>query len=67
LLAEGFELDAAGKPARPKEAFEAMVRVHRQARSSALYEKVAAKISLKRCHDAAFVRLRTQLQRWFGS
>ena len=67
LLAEGFKFDAAGKPVRPKEALEAMVRVHRQARSSALYEKVAAKISLKRCKDAAFVRLRTQLQYWFGS
>ena len=67
LRAEGFEFDAAGKPVRPKEALEAMVRVHLQARSSALYEKVAAKISLKRCKDAAFVRLRTQLQRWFGS
>ncbi len=36
LLADGFEIDAAGKPARPKEALEAIVRVHRQARSSAL-------------------------------
>jgi hypothetical protein len=67
LLADGFEFDAAGKPVRPKEALEAMVRIHRQARSSALYEKVAAKISLTRCKDAAFDRLRTQLRHWFGS
>lgn len=67
LQANGFAFDAAGKPHRPKDALEAMVRIHRQARSSALYGKVAAKISLKRCQDAAFVRLRTQLQRWFGS
>ncbi len=67
LMAEGFEFDGTGKPVRPKEALEAMVRVHHQARSSALYEKVAARISLRRCKDAAFVRLRTQLQSWFGS
>lgn len=66
LLAQGFKIGADGKPERPKEALEAMVPIHRQARSSALYEKVAARISLKRCEDAAFVRLRTQLQRWFG-
>ena len=67
LLAEGFDFDSADKPVRPKEALEAMVRVHRQARSSALCEKVAARISLKRCKDAAFVRLRTHLCQWFGS
>lgn len=66
LLARGFQFDAAGKPVHPKEALEAIVRVHRQARSSALYGKVAGKLSLTRCHDAAFVRMRTQLQRWFA-
>lgn len=66
LQAEGFEIDSAGKPIRPKEALQAMVRIHRLPRSSALYEKVATRISLKRCHDAAFVRLRAQLQCWFG-
>lgn len=66
LLERGFQFDGAGKPAQPKEALEAIVRIHRQARSSALYEKVAGKLSLKRCRDAAFVRMRTQLQRWFA-
>ena len=41
LRAKGFQFDLAGKPSQPKEALEAIVRVHRQARSSALYEKVA--------------------------
>ena len=67
LLARGFQFDANRKPAQPKEALEALVRVHRQARSSALYEKVAGKLSLKRCHDAAFVRMRSQLREWFAS
>ena len=67
LTREGFQIDPNGKPTRPKEALVAMTRVHRQARSSALYEKVAKKISLRRCRDAAFARLRTRLQEWFGS
>ena len=66
LLARDFQFDAAGKPARPKEALEAIVRIHRQARSSALYEKIAGRLSLTRCHDAAFVRMRTQLRCWFA-
>ena len=65
LIGKGFRFDTAGKPVQPKEALEAIVRVHRQARSSALYGKIAGKLSLKRCHDAAFVRMRTQLQLWF--
>lgn len=66
LIGEGFQIDADGKPMRPKEALVAMIRVHRQARSAALYEKIAEKISLRRCRDAAFVRLRNRLQEWFG-
>ncbi len=66
LIVEGFEIDGEGKPRRPKEALEAIIRVHRKPRSSALYEQVARKISLKRCRDAAFVRLRGHLQSWFG-
>ena len=65
LKDEGFELDVHGKPKQPKEALEAMVRIHRQPRSSALYEKVTRRISLKRCSDPAFHRLRVALRGWF--
>ena len=61
----GFEFNIDGKPLRPKEALDAMRPVHKQARSSAMYEKVTQRISLQNCSDAAFVRLRTQLQAWF--
>ncbi|MFM8900826.1 MAG: methylation-associated defense system protein MAD4 [Burkholderiales bacterium] len=66
LVSSGFEFDSRGKPKRPKEALEHMVRIHRQPRSSALYGIVASKISLKHCTDEAFIRLRNQLQAWFG-
>lgn len=65
LMAKGYTFCSNGKPARPKEALEALVPVHRQPRSSALYEQIASRISLKRCHDGAFIRLRDQLQAWF--
>lgn len=54
-----------GKPDRPKEAWEALIPVHRKPRSSSLYEEVASQISLKNCIDPSFVRLRQHLQMWF--
>ena len=65
LQNQGFVFDASGKPERPKEALEAMVRIHRQPRSSALYEKITGRISLRRCSDPAFGRLRDALRNWF--
>lgn len=66
LQAQGFAFDTRGKPQRPKEALEALVRIHRLPRSSALYEKITSRISLRRCSDPAFVRLRTALKAWFA-
>ena len=65
LKTKGFVFDARGKPERPKEALDAMRPVHRQPRSSALYEKITSQISLKGCADPAFRRLRVALQDWF--
>ena len=65
LCERGFAFSADGKPLRPKEALDAMRRVHKQPRSSAMYEKVTKRLSLKRCTDSAFIRLRTQLESWF--
>lgn len=53
------------KPARPKETLEAAVRVARKARSSALYREVAERVSLERCTDPAFSKLRVTLRHWF--
>jgi len=65
LREQGFEFDNREKPVRPKEALETVLRKLRTPRSSAIYEELAGKLSLSRCIDPAFVRLRTTLQRWF--
>ena len=65
LIAQGFEIDANNKPTRPKEALEAVLQRARQPRSSALYQSIASKISLRKCTDTAFQRLRHQLVSWF--
>lgn len=67
LQAQGFVFDAHGKPDRPKDAIEALVRFCRLPRSSALYEKITARVSLRRCSDPAFGRLCAALQNWFAT
>jgi hypothetical protein len=62
---QGFVFEQNGKPKRPKEALEAALRVPGLPRSSALYQRIAEKISLRYCDDEAFIRLREQLTDWF--
>lgn len=65
LREQGFAFEANEKPTRPKEALEAALRIPDLPRSSALYQSIAEKISLRRCGDEAFIRLRNQLTEWF--
>ena len=67
ITTKGYILDANGKPVRPKEALDAILRELAVPRSAALYEELASKLSLKRCADPAFVRLRTILHKWFST
>jgi hypothetical protein len=53
------------KPPRPKETAEWVLRQTKQPRSSAIYQKLAERISIKGCTDAAFVDLHAQLCAWF--
>ena len=53
------------KPPKPKEAIEAALRFKRIARSSSIYSDVAKAARFDRCTDAAFLKLRSTLQRWF--
>lgn len=62
----GFEFDQNDKPKRPKEALEAIRKIHKQPRSSALYMNITERISLSRCRDTAFICLKNQLQAWFN-
>ena len=66
LRERGFTFEANEKPTRPKEALEAALRIPGLPRSSALYQTIAEKISLRRCGDEAFIRLRKQLLAWFA-
>jgi hypothetical protein len=58
-----------GKPARPKEAMEEMLRRKRIPRSSGLYRELAEQVSLEKgkCDDRAFKIFCEILQGWFGS
>jgi hypothetical protein len=53
------------KPDDPKTGIERVLRQVRMPRSSALFKKITSEISVKRCIDPAFGRLRDALQRWF--
>ena len=63
LITRRFVFDAEGKPERPKEAMEEVFRQVQVPRSSAHYQALAGKLSLTRCRDAAFLRLRAALTR----
>jgi len=65
LRGEGFAFDDKDKPARPKEALQAALRVVGLPRSSAVYQAITERISLRRCNDEAFIRLRQKLVEWF--
>lgn len=65
LRQEGFAIDADGKPARPKEAIERVLRRVRKPKSSAIYAQIAERTSIARCKDPAVQRLRKHLRRWF--
>ena len=52
-------------PKRPKEALEAALRNVKKPRSSSIYSELGSKLSLKKCADPSFLRLRTYLQSWF--
>lgn len=65
LLIRGFQFNVNGKPHRPKEALEALLKELRKPRSSSYYQDITSRISLQNCQDAAFQRLRERLQLWF--
>lgn len=54
------------KPARPKEAMEAVMKHNNTKRSSSIYRRLAEKVSFKRCTDRSFLKLIARLQSWFG-
>jgi hypothetical protein len=65
LKQKGFLSPDQLKPARPKEAVEEALREARKAKSSAIYYQLAQSVSLNRCIDPAFLKLKSILQKWF--
>lgn len=65
LKDRGFAFHNNGKPVRPKEAFDRVLQHCRRSHSSAVYKKIAERISLSRCADEAFQRLSQTLRNWF--
>jgi hypothetical protein len=66
LMARDFLEAGQAKPVRPKEAMEAVLWETRKPRSSAIYQALAEKVSLRTCSDRAFGKLKSVLQGWFA-
>lgn len=54
------------KPDDPKRAVERALREARIPRSSAIYGQLASTVSLERCNDPGFLKLKNRLRSWFG-
>lgn len=65
LEQNGWWPQGAPKPPRPKEAAEWVLKQTRTPRSSAIYQKLAARISINGCSDPAFTDMHDQLRAWF--
>lgn len=65
LFAQGFTFTEKQKPEKPKEAIETILHEVRKPRSSDIYKKIAETVSLARCADPAFLKLKSTLQSWF--
>lgn len=53
------------KPLRPKETLERALREAGTSKSSAIYKKIAATVSYRRCQDPSFIKLIDTLKTWF--
>ena len=66
LQEEGFLSEGLQKPVKPKEAVERVLRLARKPRSSVIYEELATRVSVRRCTDPAFGKLKEVLKAWFS-
>ncbi len=65
LKEQGFLKDNAPKPSPPKKAVEEALRKVFKPRSSTIYYDIAHNVSLNRCKDRAFLKLKEKLLLWF--
>lgn len=67
LEGEGLWPHGKSKPPDPKSAMEWALWQARRPRSSSIYRSLAERVSLKKCHDRSFLKLRALLREWFGT
>ena len=68
LIHKGFWLECSSKPLRPKEALIEAFKEKKEKGirfSSSIYKEIADKVSLHRCKDPSFQKLKSILQKWF--
>jgi hypothetical protein len=65
LRDRGMWADGEPKPARPKEAVAAVLKITRVPPSGAIYRQIVERVSITGCTDPAFALLCDSLRRWF--
>lgn len=66
LLNNGYTIDHNGKPYKPKESLEYLIKMSRFQRTSAIYSEIASKVSFRHCSDNSFNKLTTTLKNWYS-
>ena len=67
LANEGLWPADLAKPPDPKRAMERALTITRKALSSSIFREIATRVSLTRCEDRAFLRMKGILTSWFPS
>ena len=67
LVERGWLSTGEAKPAAPKEALEAALRIAKMPRSASIYRQLGERVSVQRCRDRAFQEFKEVLRRWFPS
>ncbi len=65
LVSQEFLKCGSVKPWDPKRAMEEALRLGHKPRSARIFSCLAKKVSLDRCSDPAFIKLKQCLQKWF--
>ena len=66
LVTNGFCKSRNDKPDKPKEAMTAALKIANRPISSANFEKLSLKVSLRRCDDSAFLKFKGIMKKWFS-
>lgn len=64
LVSKGFMVFGAIKPSKPKEAMDAVLREIGRSRSASIFKELAESVSLNRCSDPAFAKVKSVFQSW---